>query len=48
MAVDNTAGTVAWNNIMAMSVISILPPLIFYFVAQDYFVEGIATSGLKG
>ena len=48
MAVDNTAGTVAWNNIMAMSVISILPPLILYFVAQDYFVEGIATSGLKG
>lgn len=48
MAIDNTAGTVAWNNIMAMSVISILPPVILYFTAQDYFVEGIATSGIKG
>ena len=48
MAIDNTAGSVNWSSIMAMSVISILPPVILFFLAQDYFVEGIATSGLKG
>jgi oligogalacturonide transport system permease protein len=37
-----------WNQIMAMSLISILPPIILFFTAQKYFVEGISTSGLKG
>ena len=36
-----------WNQIMAMSVISILPPVILFFTAQKYFVEGIATTGMK-
>lgn len=48
MAIDNTAGSVNWSSIMAMSVISILPPIILFFLAQDYFVEGVASSGLKG
>lgn len=48
MAIDNTAGSVNWNSIMAMSVISILLPIILFFLAQDYFVEGVASSGLKG
>ncbi len=48
MAIDNTAGSVNWSSIMAMSVIAILPPVILFFSAQKYFVEGIATSGLKG
>ena len=47
MAIDNTAGSVNWSSIMAMSVLSILPPVILFFVAQDYFVEGIATTGIK-
>lgn len=37
-----------WNQIMAMSVLSIVPPVILFFSAQKYFVEGISTSGLKG
>ncbi|GAA0180271.1 carbohydrate ABC transporter permease [Clostridium sediminicola] len=37
-----------WNQIMAMSVLSIIPPVILFFSAQKYFVEGISTSGLKG
>lgn len=37
-----------WNQIMAMSVLSIVPPVILFFTAQKYFVEGISTSGLKG
>ena len=36
-----------WNQIMAMSIVSILPPMILFFCAQKYFVEGIATTGMK-
>ena len=36
------------NLLMAASVLSTLPILILFFVAQRYFVRGIATSGLKG
>lgn len=42
------SGQVDWNQILAMSVISILPPVILFFAAQKYFVEGISTSGIKG
>lgn len=34
--------------IMTGSVLSILPIAIFFFFGQRYFVQGIATSGLKG
>lgn len=34
--------------LMAASLIVALPPLILFFVAQKYFVEGIATTGIKG
>lgn len=47
MALDTTTAIV-WKNILAMSVIAILPCVIIYFCLQKYFVEGIATSGLKG
>ena len=47
MGIDVT-DMVNWNNILAMSTLSILPPTLLYFFAQNYFVEGIATSGLKG
>jgi len=35
------------NVIMAASVLVLLPTLIIYAVAQKYFIEGIATSGMK-
>lgn len=44
----DTQGDVAWNEIMAMSVVSILPCVVLFFSAQKYFVEGIATTGMKG
>ena len=47
MSIDATE-VVHWNNLMAMSVLSILPPVLLFFFAQKYFVEGIATSGIKG
>ncbi len=39
---------VVWKNVMAMSCLSVLPVVILFFFCQRYFVEGIATSGLKG
>lgn len=47
MTMDNEA-TFAWKNIMAMSCVTVLPVMILFFLCQKYFVEGIATSGLKG
>jgi oligogalacturonide transport system permease protein len=47
MAIDVGAST-PWNQIMAMSVVTMLPCIIIFFLAQKHFVEGIATSGLKG
>ena len=37
-----------WNEIMSMACVSILPLVILFFCLQKYFVEGIASSGLKG
>ncbi len=39
---------VAWNQVLAMALVSIIPLIILFFLAQKYFVEGIATTGLKG
>ena len=38
---------IQWNKVMAMSFLSLIPLIILFFAAQKYFVEGIATSGLK-
>ncbi|NLZ61273.1 MAG: carbohydrate ABC transporter permease [Acholeplasmataceae bacterium] len=47
MSLDVT-DTITWNQTMAMSVLSMLPPIILFFLTQKYFVEGIATTGIKG
>lgn len=39
---------VQWGKVMAMAFVTVLPVMILFFAAQKYFVEGIATSGLKG
>ena len=46
-AIDADAN-IQWSQIMSMSVVSVLPLVILYFLGQKYFVQGIATSGLKG
>ncbi len=38
----------ATNLLMAANVMSMLPVLLLFFLAQRYFIRGIATSGLKG
>ncbi|MBA2758068.1 MAG: carbohydrate ABC transporter permease [Chloroflexia bacterium] len=40
--------TSEWGLLMAASTLVILPVLILFFVAQRYFVEGIALTGIKG
>ncbi|MDO5423386.1 MAG: carbohydrate ABC transporter permease [Eubacteriales bacterium] len=39
---------VVWGKVLAMAFVSVLPLIILFFAAQKYFVEGIASSGLKG
>lgn len=46
MNMDST-GSVNYAQLMAMSVLAVLPSLIVFFSAQKYFVEGIATTGIK-
>ena len=36
------------NLIMAASVVSLIPVSAVFLALQRYFIEGIATSGLKG
>jgi len=40
--------TVYWGPMMAASALMILPLIIIFFTGQKYFVEGIATEGIKG
>jgi multiple sugar transport system permease protein len=37
-----------WNLVMAGAVVTVIPMLIIYLIAQDYFVKGVVTSGIKG
>jgi multiple sugar transport system permease protein len=37
-----------WNLLMMAALTAIVPVLIVFFIGQRYFVEGIATTGLKG
>lgn len=36
-----------WTLMMAGAVVSILPIIIIFFFAQKYFIQGIATTGVK-
>ncbi|MEO3943898.1 carbohydrate ABC transporter permease [Gorillibacterium sp. CAU 1737] len=39
---------VQWGQLLAMSLLSVMPSALIFLFAQRYFVEGIATTGLKG
>lgn len=41
-------GGTAFHLLMAASLITIVPPIILYFVTQRYFIQGIVVSGVKG
>jgi multiple sugar transport system permease protein len=43
------AGAVSnWGGALAMATLSIVPAFILFFSLQKYFVQGIATTGIKG
>ena len=44
----DSESAINWGKIMATSFVVVLPLILLFFMAQKYFVEGIATSGLKG
>jgi multiple sugar transport system permease protein len=43
------AGAVSnWGGALAMATLSVVPAFILFFTLQKYFVQGIATTGIKG
>lgn len=47
-AFQSQHGGTEWNQLMAASLLIIAPIIILYFLAQRTFVQGIATTGIKG
>jgi multiple sugar transport system permease protein len=45
---QSKAGGTSWHLLMAASVLVILPAILLFFLAQKSFIEGIATTGMKG
>ena len=37
-----------WNEVMAATLISVLPVLLLYLFLQKYFIQSVALSGVKG
>ena len=48
IAMKSGEGGTNWHYLMAGAVIVIIPVMILFLVAQKYFVEGVAHTGLKG
>ncbi|MDR0553348.1 MAG: carbohydrate ABC transporter permease [Treponema sp.] len=44
---DNS-GVSSWGSMFAMSALSLLPCFVLFFSLQKYFVQGVATTGIKG
>jgi multiple sugar transport system permease protein len=44
---QSQSGGTAWNLLMAAATLIVLPVIILFFFTQRYFVEGIATTGVK-
>lgn len=49
LALSNLGGFyfVSWPLIMSGACLALIPSVVIFFAAQKYFVEGIATTGLK-
>jgi multiple sugar transport system permease protein len=44
----DSSGASSWGPMFAMSVLSLIPSFVLFFALQKYFVQGIATTGIKG
>jgi ABC-type glycerol-3-phosphate transport system permease component len=47
-AVNQPAGEQAWGPLMAAALISMLPPLVIYLLAQRQIISAYVISGIKG
>ncbi len=47
MSMDADTGF-SWNRILALSLISIIPSLVIFFLAQDQFIDGVTAGSVKG
>lgn len=43
----SSTGASAWGPMFAMSVVSLIPVVAFFFMGQRYLINGIATTGMK-
>ncbi len=41
-------GGTPWNLMMAAAFVTLIPPVVIFFIAQRYFVQGLVVSGVKG
>jgi multiple sugar transport system permease protein len=48
LQVFQTEFTTEWHYLMASTTLIVLPLFVLYLFTQRYFVEGIATTGMKG
>jgi len=48
IGVFKTTAPIAWGDIMAYTVLMTLPLLIIFLIFQRQFVQGVASSGVKG
>jgi ABC-type glycerol-3-phosphate transport system permease component len=50
LALSYLRGTyrVLWSELMVVSFIAMLPPLILFFVAQRSYIQGVVVTGVKG
>ena len=46
--IGNTFGWVDYSKVMTSSLLTLIPPLIIFFIFQRNPVKGIALTGIKG
>lgn len=46
--INDSQSAQEWGQLLAMSLVSIVPATVIFMFLQKYFVEGIATTGIKG
>lgn len=44
----NSTYRVLWSELMVVSFIAMIPPLVLFFIAQKAYIQGIVMTGVKG
>jgi multiple sugar transport system permease protein len=45
---SGAAGAVQWSYLMAIATLAMLPMILLFVFGQRFFIQGVATAGLKG